>query len=91
MSKKEEVEKYMLIKAVVSTIAPILRGLPPGIQSAALADLMAMWLAGHQGEKLEIDEFREGILQEWCKTVRDLVPLNEQAMFERMAEEATKQ
>jgi hypothetical protein len=80
-----------MVKMVVSTIAPMLHRLPPGIQLAVLADLFAIWLAGHQGRKPEIDEFRERMIQDWCKTVRELIPVNERMIAERMAESETKQ
>jgi hypothetical protein len=80
-----------MVEKVVSTIAPMLHGLPPGIQLAVLADLFAIWLAGHQGAKPEIDEFRERMIQNWCNTVRELIPINERMIAEGMAESETKQ
>lgn len=80
-----------MVEIVVSTIAPLLCGLPAEIQAAVLADLFAIWLAGHQGKKPEIDEFRERAIQDWCGTVRDLVPVNEQIIAGRMAQTETKQ
>jgi hypothetical protein len=89
--EKSSFAKSAMVEMVVSSIGPLLHGLPPDIQGAALADLFAIWLAGHQGEKPGIDEYREALIQDWCKTVRDLIPVNEQMIAERMAEGATKQ
>jgi hypothetical protein len=83
--------KTAMVEMIVSSIGPLLHGLPPEIQGAVLADLFAIWLAGHQGEKPGIDKFRERMILDWCKTVRDLIPVNEKMIAERMAEGATKQ
>jgi hypothetical protein len=57
-------------------IKPLLAGKGPGVQSAALADLVALWLAGHIDVTgaLETDFLREPVLENWLKTVRELVP-----------------
>jgi hypothetical protein len=72
---------------LVEAISPLLSGYPPEIQSAALADLTAMWLAGHQDlanpENAELLALREALFAEWCKTVRDLVPPNAAIVRER--------
>jgi hypothetical protein len=36
------------ILATVESIKPLLAGLHPGVQGAALAELLAIWLAGHR-------------------------------------------
>lgn len=33
------------VEAIVAAISPLLAGHDPGVQGAALADLLAMWLA----------------------------------------------
>jgi hypothetical protein len=56
---------------VAQRIHPLLAGLPPQVQGAALADLLATWLAGHE------PELREALLDLHIHTVRELVPINE--------------
>lgn len=51
-------------------IAPLLAGRGPGVQGAALADLLAMWIAGHNPDA------REELLKNHVEAVRTLVPLN---------------
>src|SRR5262245_21904161 len=58
------------VAPVVEAIKPHLAGRPPAIQGAALADLLAIWLAGHPAE------VREALLAEHISTVRELVPIN---------------
>jgi hypothetical protein len=35
------------VEALVARLRPVLAGQPPQVQGAALADLLATWLAGH--------------------------------------------
>ncbi len=58
------------IEAIVEQIKPILGGLHPGLQGAVLAELLAMWLAGH------VAEVRESLLDVHVRTVRELIPPN---------------
>ena len=53
---------------------PLLAGHHPAIQGAALADLLATWLAGHDAD------LREAMLDAHIHIVRELVPINE-ALF----------
>ena len=56
-------------------IGGLLYGHGPIFQSAVLADLVATWLAGIQGaEKLEA---RRQMFDCWCKTMWNLVEVNE--------------
>jgi hypothetical protein len=66
------------IYAIVTAMRPILAGHSPGVQSGALADCLALWLAGHQipGDEDATRELRAGLLAEYCSLVRALVPLN---------------
>lgn len=77
-------EKTKEMKDVSNQIKPILAGHPPEIQAAVLADLMAMWLAGHQGPPDEIEEFRNKILDAHITLIRRLVPINEKMILERI-------
>jgi hypothetical protein len=78
-----------LAQRVTNQIAPMLHGLGPAVQSAILADLFAMWLAGHIGPDAEA--YREVLIEAWLKTVRELVPVNEEMILARHAERETKQ
>jgi hypothetical protein len=72
---------------LVARIAPILEGYPPEIQSAVLADLTSMWLAGHQDlldpESEQVQALRRQLFAQWCATVLDLVPVNAAMLRER--------
>jgi hypothetical protein len=59
-------------------IGSLLAGKPSQVQGAALADLLATWLAGHivKDDKRETDRMRERLLKMHVKTVRQLIPVN---------------
>jgi hypothetical protein len=63
------------IAELVKRIAPMLYGRTPGVQGGTLADLLAMWLAGHP------DFIREEILTTHMDGVRELVKPNEMMLF----------
>lgn len=79
-------QAYAVAK-LVEEISPLLAGHGPDVQSAALADLTSMWLAGHQDhadpENPALLEFRERAFALWCDTVRLLVPVNSAMLRER--------
>jgi hypothetical protein len=56
--------------ALAKTMMPLLAGRGPFVQGAALADLVAMYLAGHA------PELREEVLALHVAAVRKLVPVN---------------
>jgi hypothetical protein len=62
----------------VGAIKPALAGLPPEVQGAILADLLAMWLAGHhvEGNADATRELRAELLACHCTAVRYLTSLN---------------
>jgi hypothetical protein len=66
---------------LTNRIAPLLAGHPPEVQSAVLADLTAMWIAGHQVPQ----KTRKELFGIWCKLVLDLVPVNDEMLRERRA------
>jgi hypothetical protein len=74
------------VEALVRAAMPLFRGKPKGVQGAALADLLAMWLAGHldpndpEGEKTQL--IREAMLEMHLVAVRALVPLNYKSQIE---------
>jgi hypothetical protein len=72
-----------IVESIVNAIKPWLAGYSPEIQGAVLADLLAMFLAGHVGP--EAPALREEILRLHIETVRDLIPVNEKILAARIA------
>jgi hypothetical protein len=70
--------------ALVQAMRPLLMGRPKEVQGAALADLLAIWLAGHvvRGDPAATKRWRADILKVHLKAVRQLVPINYQALVE---------
>lgn len=66
-----EAELVHTAENFVSTVKPVFAGLHPAVQGAALADLLAMWIAGHE------PEVREKLLELHIEGVRALVPHND--------------
>ena len=66
------------VRRLVGAIRPMLAGRPPQVQGAALADLLAAWLAGHVkvGDPEETRLLREDMLEAHMTTVRMLVEPN---------------
>jgi hypothetical protein len=60
---------------LVDKIKPFLTGHDPSIQGAALAELLALWLAGHH------PDLRHEMLDLHIDTVRELVPVAEAEIF----------
>jgi hypothetical protein len=65
------------VPALVERISPLLAGRDPGVQGGALADLVAMYFAGHMAE------IREEIIALWIEAMRKLIPVNEAIILER--------
>jgi hypothetical protein len=87
LKQLEPIARDMSSEAVelAHKIMPILAGREPMVQSAALADLVSMHLAGmfasnHKGkvDARETRRMREGMFQLFCKAVWSLVPVNEE-------------
>ena len=58
-------------------IMPVLAGHGGATQGAVLAELLAMWIAGHRaGDKRATDRLREDILRMHLVVVRELIPVN---------------
>ena len=59
-------------------ISPLLAGRKPEVQSAVLADLLSMWLAGHvwRGDPKATKRLREHLLKQHLGAVRALIDLN---------------
>jgi hypothetical protein len=66
------------IVALVDQIRPLLAGHPAPIVGATLADLLAIWLAGHHvpGDTDKTRKMRAELLAMHCSEVRQLVPVN---------------
>jgi hypothetical protein len=72
-----------LSMAITGKIKPLLAGHPARVQSAVLAQLLAMWLAGHvalrQGTT-ENEKLRDDLLRDHIDLVRRLVPFDMRRM-----------
>jgi hypothetical protein len=69
-------------EAIVAQVRPFFAGHDPGVQGAALADLLAIWLAGFQtpdGTPEQIHAFRQQMLEMHIEQMWQLVPINEKA------------
>jgi hypothetical protein len=65
------------VERVVEKIKPLLAGRSPDVQGAILADLLALYIAGHH------PAMREEVMQLTIETARKLIEPNEQAIFEQ--------
>jgi hypothetical protein len=65
------------VDTLVYRIKPFLSGQGPELQGAALADLVAMFFAGHH------PGLRREMIEHWIKTMCDLIPVNEAMLFEQ--------
>jgi hypothetical protein len=74
------------VMALVEAVRPLFKGKAPEVQGAALADLLAMWLAGHfdanDPEGAATEQIRETMLELHLASVRDLIPINYLALIE---------
>lgn len=63
---------------------PIFAGQPQEIVAGALADLVALWLAGNviPGDPKKTERMREELLKDHVKVVRMLIPVNFALMIE---------
>jgi hypothetical protein len=65
------------VDALVEQVGNLLHGRGPELQGAALADLVAIYFAGHH------PALRHECIELWIKCMRDLIPPNEAQLFER--------
>jgi hemerythrin len=81
MSLVEEADEVV---ALVHAIELFLAGRASEVQGAALADLLAMWLAGHvvRGDPQASEAYREKVLELHLDAVRRLIPVNYEARIE---------
>jgi len=72
--------------ALVAAVRPLFKGKSAQVQGAALADLLAMWLAGHvdgdDPEGATTEQLREAVLELHLAAVRGLIPINYHALIE---------
>jgi hypothetical protein len=73
--RKHALEANALADEIRDVIRPMLAGRDPGVQGGALADLLALWLAGHP------PFVREAMIEMHIEMVRDLIPVNEHIIF----------
>jgi two-component sensor histidine kinase len=72
----EEREAVELVADRVAKIRKIMGGLSPQIQGAILADLLAIWLAGHRSLDGDDKKLRQHVLANFMRTMRQLIPVN---------------
>ena len=72
------------VMALVERVRPLFAGRAPDVQGAALAELLAVWLAGHvvPGDPEGTERARSELLQQHLFTVRELVPINFKALMQ---------
>jgi hypothetical protein len=70
------------IAAIVARIKPLLAGHPPEMQGAVLADLLAIWLAGHTvpGDPIATRRLRAAALEVHLEQMRPLIAVNAKLM-----------
>ena len=75
---------------LAAEIKPLLAGAGGPVQGAVLAELLAMWLAGHVNLHDPADnKLREELLAEHLRHVRALVPIMEGEILAHMKRAAT--
>jgi hypothetical protein len=69
---------------IVEKCCECLAGHEPEVQSVALADLTAIWLAGYNlHTKKATNRLREDLLANFITCVRSLIPINEETLKTR--------
>jgi hypothetical protein len=73
------------VTKLTNRIRPILAGQDPRVQSAVLADLLSMWLAGHfaGADKKENAKLRYQVLAQHLALMFSLIPIAEAELLER--------
>jgi hypothetical protein len=66
------------VVAIIVQIRPLLAGRAPEVQGTVLADLLAIWLAGHHvaGDEDATRKMRAELLSMHCTMVRELTSIN---------------
>ena len=68
-------KRLKTIDQTLRKINPHLQGKGPEVQGAVLADLVAMYFAGHH------PSIRQDAIAIWTAMMRNLIPVNEAAIF----------
>jgi hypothetical protein len=66
-------EDYKLTQKIVGQVKQLLTGAPRGIQGVVLAELLAIWLAGHFGD----ETLRDELIKMHVAQVREFIPIIE--------------
>lgn len=75
MNVKPEID---MVAGLSAEIRPLLGGYPPEVQGAVLADLLAMWLAGHRArDESKTAPMRAALLHMHIKAVTQLVAMED--------------
>lgn len=75
-------EAFARVEAIVEQCKPLFAGEQPYVVGAALADLVAIWLASHlTADKAETDDLRQRMLRHHTRFVRAFLPDEEQAVL----------
>jgi len=63
--------------ALLDRIAPLIEGQSAELQGAVIADMTAIWVAGHRvaGNRADGDLLREGLLRMHAEHVRELIAM----------------
>lgn len=71
-----------LVVELVERVRPLFAGHDPRVIGAALADLTAIWLAGHviEGDPEETDALRGRLMLEQMQAARELTAINAKEM-----------
>lgn len=71
-----------MVDPIVDQIRPLLAGQPAELVGAVLADLLAIWLAGHiiPDDPAETNALREALLDFHIRLVRRLIPVHAAAI-----------
>src|SRR5262245_46031556 len=85
-SAKHALDAMHVAAEIWPLVAPRLAGKPPEVQGAALADLVATFLAGHMvaGDPEATAKLREELLTTHIEIVRQLIPVNEKDILARV-------
>lgn len=65
------------VSELANQIGAVLRTKNPGLIGAALADVVAMFFAGHH------PDLRAEIIEPWIDAMRDLIKINERALLKQ--------
>lgn len=71
----EKDDETMLCVELSRKVRDILAGKGPKVQGAVLADLVSIWLVGHQKKD------REEVFAQWIKLIQDFMPESIKEIF----------